>query len=306
MYTRKGPGDIWQPPEYEGWDDGDRGESAGTLQFSVPFETYKSMSGINVSSLKELRRSPLHYRHRLTHPATSDALTLGTAAHIATLEPARYAQAVSVWDRKTDTGRAAPRNGKAWDAFVADAGERTIITADDDETARAIAEAVRNNPVAARYLAVGAPEVSMRWQRDGRMLKGRVDWLTVQDGVDVIVGLKTTRDCRPREFGVQAHRLGYHLQWAYYRDGFAAITGRIPQMVEIVVESAAPHAVAVYTIPEPVLNLGREEYEEALTLLRHCEQSGQWPGPVEHETELALPMWAYGVADEITIADAEN
>ena len=277
-----------------------------TIQSHISYEAYRALPGINVSSLKEMCRSPLHYRHRLTHPMTSDALTLGTAAHIATLEPYRYADAVSVWDRKTDTGRAAPRSGKAWDAFVAEAGSRTIITADEDETARAIASAVRGTPAASRYLADGAPEVSMQWERDGQVLKGRVDWLTVLDGVDVIVGLKTTRDCRPREFGVQSHRLGYHLQWAYYHDGFAAITGRVPQMVEIVVESAAPYAVAVYSIPEVVLNLGREEYEEALTLLRHCEQSGQWPGPVEHETELALPIWAYGAADEITIGDVEE
>lgn len=277
-----------------------------TIQPHIPYEAYRAAPGINVSSLKELRRSPLHYRHRLSHPMTSDALTLGTAAHVATLEPERYAQAVSVWDRKTDTGRAAPRTGKAWDAFVAESSGRTVLTTDEDETARAIAAAVRGNPVAARYLSTGLPEVSMQWERDGQTLKGRVDWLTVIDGVDVIVGLKTTRDCRPREFGVQSHRLGYHLQWAYYHDGFRAITGRVPQMVEIVVESAAPYAVAVYTIPEPVINLGREEYEEALTLLRHCETSGQWPGPVEHETDLALPIWAYGAADEITIGDAEE
>ena len=271
----------------------------------ISYEEYRSLPGINVSSLKELRRSPLHYRHRLANPQTSDALTLGTAAHVATLEPHRYGEAFAVWDRKTDTGRAAPRSGKAWDALLEQNAGRTILTVDEHETAQAIARAVRSDPTAARYLRRGLPEVSMQWESRGALLKGRVDWLTELDGVDVIVGLKTTRDCRPREFGVQSHRLGYHLQWAYYHDGFAAITGRVPQMVEIVVESAAPYAVAVYSIPEVVLNLGREEYEEALAMLRHCEQSGQWPGPVEHETELALPMWAYGAADEITIEDAE-
>ncbi len=272
----------------------------------MSYEEYRSLPGINVSSLKELRRSPLHYRHRLAHPKTSDALTLGTAAHVATLEPHRYSQAFAVWDRKTETGRSAPRTGKAWDTFLEEYTNHTILTVDEHETAQAIARAVRSDPTAARYLRRGLPEVSMQWEAHGALLRGRVDWLTEIDGVDVVVGLKTTRDCRPGEFSRQAHRLGYHLQWAYYHDGFAAITGRVPQMIEIVVESAAPYAVAVYTIPEPVLNLGREEYEEALTLLRHCEQSGQWPGPVEHETELALPMWAYGAADEITIGDVEE
>ena len=272
----------------------------------ISYEEYRSLPGINVSSLKELRRSPLHYRHRLANPQTSDALTLGTAAHVATLEPHRYGEAFAVWDRKTDTGRAAPRSGKAWDALLEQNAGRTILTVDEHETAQAIARAVRSDPTAARYLRRGLPEVSMQWESRGALLKGRVDWLTELDGVDVVVGLKTTRDCRPGEFARQAHRLGYHLQWAYYHDGFQALRGVEPYMVEIVVESSEPYAVAVYTIPEPVINLGREEYEEALAMLRHCEQSGQWPGPVEHETELALPIWAYGAADEITIGDVEE
>ena len=137
------------------------------------------------------------------------------------------------------------------------------------------------------------------------LLKGRVDWLTVVDGCDVVVGLKTTRDLRPREFAAQAARLAYHWQWAFYYDGFERITGCKPAMVEIVVESAAPHAVAVYRIPDHVLERGRQEYRDALTTLAQCETSGVWPGPVVGEVEFDLPGWAYP-ADEMTIEDAED
>lgn len=271
----------------------------------ISYEQYRAMPGVNVSSLKELRRSPLHYRHRLSHPQTSDALTLGTAAHVATLEPHRYPEAIAVWDRKTESGRSAPRTGKAWEAFVAENAGRTILTLEEHETTQAIAAAVRSDPTAARYLRRGLPEVSMQWEAHGMVLKGRVDWLTELDGVDVVVGLKTARDCRPGEFARQAYRLGYHLQWAYYRDGFRAVRGVAPYMVEIVVESAAPYAVAVYTIPDPVLSLGREEYVELLAMLRDCQTADVWPGPVPHETELTFPAWAYGAGEEITIEDAE-
>lgn len=271
----------------------------------ISYEQYQALPGVNVSSLKELRRSPLHYRHRLANPRTSDALTLGTAAHVSTLEPNRYADAFAVWDRKTKTGRSAPRTGKAWDAFVAESDGRTILTIEEHETAQAIAAAVRSDPTAARYLRRGLPEVSMQWEAHGMVLKGRVDWLTELDGVDVVVGLKTTSDCRPGEFSRQAHRLGYHLQWAYYHDGFQTVRDAAPYMVEIVVESAAPYAVAVYTIPEPVLSLGRDEYVELIAMLRDCQTADVWPGPVPHETELTFPAWAYGAGEEITIEDAE-
>ena len=276
-----------------------------TINSHISYEEYRAMPGINVSSLKELRRSPLHYRHRLANPKTSDALTLGTAAHVATLEHHRYADAFAIWDRKTETGRSAPRTGTAWDAFVAEHGGRTILTIEEHETAQAIAAAVRSDPTAARYLRRGLPEVSMQWEAHGMQCKGRVDWLTDLDGVDVVVGLKTTRDCRPGEFSRQALRLGYHLQWAYYHDGFQAVRDVAPYMVEIVVESAAPYAVAVYTIPEPVLSLGREEYVGLLAMLRDCQTADVWPGPVPHETELTFPAWAYGAGEEITIEDAE-
>jgi hypothetical protein len=276
-----------------------------TIQPHISYEAYRALPGINVSSLKELRRSPLHYRHRLAHPKTSDALTLGTAAHVATLEPHRYGEAFAIWDRKTETGRSAPRTGKAWDTFLEQNAGRTILTVDEHETAQAIARAVRSDPTAARYLRRGLPEVSMQWEAHGMVLKGRVDWLTESDGVDVVVGLKTTRDCRPGEFSRQAHRLGYHLQWAYYHDGALLLRGVEPYMVEIVVESEAPYSTAVYSIPEMVLSLGREEYVELLAMLRDCQTADVWPGPVPHETELAFPAWAYGAGEEITIEDAE-
>lgn len=273
----------------------------GRIVAGVDFSTYRAAAGVNVSSLKELARSPLHYRYAKDNPKpTTSAMSLGTAAHCATLEPERFAAEFVTWTG----GR---RAGKEWDAFKADAeaAQRLILTEDERDTALAIAQAVRACPEAMVYLKRGHAEVSMSWQHDEPelALKGRVDWLTVVDGCDVVVGLKTTRDLRPREFAAQAARLCYHWQWAFYYDGFERITGRKPAMVEIVVENAAPHAVAVYRIPEHVLERGRQEYRDALTTLAQCEASGVWPGPVVGEVEFDLPGWAYPEDENDIILD---
>lgn len=273
----------------------------GRIVAGVDFSTYRAAAGVNVSSLKELARSPLHYRYAKDNPKpTTSAMSLGTAAHCATLEPKRFAAEFVTWTG----GR---RAGKEWDAFKADAeaAQRLILTEDERDTALAIAQAVRACPEAMVYLKRGHAEVSMSWQHDEPelALKGRVDWLTVADGCDVVVGLKTTRDLRPREFAAQAARLCYHWQWAFYYDGFERITGRKPAMVEIVVENAAPHAVAVYRIPEHVLERGRQEYRDALTTLAQCEASGVWPGPVVGEVEFDLPGWAYPEDENDIILD---
>lgn len=275
----------------------------GRIVAGVPFGNYRAAAGVNVSSLKEFSRSPLHFKHARENPKpTSSAMSLGTAAHCATLEPERFADAFITW-------AGGIRRGKEWDAFKssAEAAQRIVLTEDERDTALAIAAAVRACPEAMVYLKRGHAEVSMAWHHDEpeMMLKGRVDWLTVVDGCDVVVGLKTTRDLRPRKFAAQAAELCYHWQWAYYYDGFERITGRKPVMVEIAVESAAPHAVAVYRIPDHVLERGRQEYREALEQLAQCEASGVWPGPVVGEVEFDLPGWAYP-ADEMTIEDAES
>lgn len=280
----------------------------GRIVSGVPYDVYSALPGENYSALKMLKRSPLHYRHALENKTTSDALSLGTAAHCAVLEPERFADEFVAWESTTKTGRMSPRTGEKWDAFVAaaEANGQTVITADEMEKARTIAAAVRGNPDAMKYLQTGHPEVSMEWTRGGHKCRGRVDWLTTLDGADVVVGLKTSRDCRPREFGRQSYDLAYHWQWAYYHDGFEAITCRRPFMVEIVVESAAPHAVAVYIIGEAVMTQGRDEYEAALEELAECRASGVWPGPVQGEQELVLPPWAYGEGYGVEIKDADD
>jgi PDDEXK-like domain of unknown function (DUF3799) len=261
----------------------------------MPMSEYRAIDALNISRLKELQRSPLHYVHRLGHPLVTAPLTLGTAAHCATLEPERFNRQFAVWDRRTDSGRMAPRNGKWWDAFQAANDTRTILTGDERDEAISIATAVRADPVAMRYLESGEPEVSMTWE-PGR--KGRVDWLTFIAGKPVLVGLKTARDCRHFSFGSAAAKLGYPLQWAWYQDGYKAIRGTVPTVIEIVVESAPPHAVAVYRIVDDILAYGREQYEELLDQLAECERRKEWPGPYTEEQVLTLPSWVYGPASD--------
>jgi len=272
-------------------------ESAFSIRSRVPWDEYVAIDALNISRLKELARSPLHYQHRLANPLVTPPLILGTAAHCATLEPERFPKQFAVWSRRTDTGRMAPRNGKHWDAFQAEHHEQTIITEDEADAALAIAHAVRSDPVAKRYLAAGDPEVTLQWQIEARACKGRVDWVTRDpddDGRRVLVGLKTTRDCRAYQFGSQAAKLGYAMAWAWYFNGYVAIRDERPGLIEIVIESAPPYAVCVYRVPHDVLVAGEDEYLALLERLRECEDKDEWPGPYDAEQEITLPSWYYG------------
>ena len=277
----------------------------------LPAEIYHALPGISITRLKELKRSGKHYQYRLKHPKFTASLSLGTAAHCATLEPERFDSEFAAWSRRSEkTGELCPRNGQWWDRFKAENPGKTIITEDESDAALLIAGAVRGDPVASRYLQTGDPEVSLQWAMDVESLihrrtvtlqcRGRADWLTRIDGEHYVVGLKTAANILPVLFGNAAARLSYHMQWAFYMDGYKAITGVTPHMREIVVESQAPYDVVVYQIPEDIILQGRAEYEALLRQLVDCELRQEWLG-VSNGTEqvLSLPTWAFDTQDDI-------
>lgn len=267
----------------------------GRRLHGVAFAQYLTIDATNFSSLKEVARSPKHYRHRIKHPRDTGPMTLGRAAHVGTLEPARFEGEFAVWAELSDKGNQRPRRGKDYDDFVAANAGKQILLPDEWDEALAISEAVRSDPRAMRYLSEGAPEVSLVWndEETKRPCKGRIDWETEVDGEPVVVGLKTARDIRMREFGNACARLGYHLQWAIYRDAYELITGRAPMMKEIVVESSPPYDIAVFTIPTEVLELGREQYKKLLEKLSKCETAAEWPGSMPGEQVLQLPSYMF-------------
>jgi exodeoxyribonuclease VIII len=277
----------------------------------VPYADYAAIKAHSISALKMLRMSPKHYQYALAHPKESPALTLGTAAHTAVLEPERFERDFAIWTRRTESGNMAPRNGKIWDDFLntAQGENQTVLTVDEANHARDIQTAVRSNPDVMRYLSAGDPEISMEWsmsikravgENETFSCKGRADWLNKIDGRPCLTGLKTARDHRHYLFGAAAAKLGYHLQWAFYYDGYIRITGNIPHMAEIVVESNPPHDSVVYTIPDEILQQGHEEYCDLLRLYAHCNDTGEWPGVYQGEQILSLPSWVYGPQDDVS------
>lgn len=285
---------------------------SGTIISRVPAEEYHGLPGVSITRLKELKRSPKHYRYRCENPAFTKPMSLGTAAHCAVLEPERFARQFACWSRRGESGSLCPSKGQYWDAFLATNPGKTIITEDEGLDALALARAVRADPCAMKYLESGEPEVTMRWQftietvvtkaiRKVLDCRGRADWLTRIDGEPYLVGLKTAKDCRLFPFSKAAAQLGYHLQWAFYLDGYREITGVTPKLREIVVESTAPYDVVVYDIPEDVILQGRAEYEGLLRLLIDCEDRREWLGAANGiEQILSLPTWAYDTQDDIS------
>src|SRR5574342_605280 len=187
---------------------------------------YDTLPGVSITRLKELRRSPLHYQYRLTNPKEpTKSMELGTATHIAVLEPERFLREFALWTTTREDGSTRIRRGKEWDAFQEQHAGKTIIREDEYDQAIAIRDAVRADPVAMKYLAMGKPEVAMTWTETetGTKSRGRVDWVTTIQKRPFIVDLKGTRNANHIWFSKDVARLDYHLQAAYYADGYETV-----------------------------------------------------------------------------------
>lgn len=261
-------------------------------------EEYDAIDAVNWSTLKHLGKSPAHYLHAITTPGEdTDARQRGRVTHLAVFEPERFRRDVVVYPDR--------RAGKEWQAFALKNEGKEIITPRMFEAATAIANAARNHPLAAKYLAGGASERTVRWTYRSPEIahlevfelacKGRLDFVAE---AGAIVDLKSTRDGSPTGFAREVLRYEYHAQAAFYVDGYEAETGvRLPFLF-VAVEATAPFVTQVYRLPEDVLELGRERYRQLLAHLNVCRRERRWPGYAETEMELVLPPWAMPDGEE--------
>lgn len=271
---------------------------ANGIYFDHPWEQYARNPRLNFSLLKEMARSPAHFRHRLTAKREdTEAMKLGRAVHLAAFEPDRFRERVVRWD-------GGARRGKDWTDFQELSAGLEILTEEEHAACLAMTDAVRGHDTAGPLVSKGHAEMSVLWTHKqagaGAVpgysfeCKGRVDFATT-----ALADLKTTRDASPEEFGRQAFKLNMHVQAAYYSDGYFAVTGqRLPYYL-IAVEKAAPHVVAVYQVDEMHLELGRVAYRSWLDKLALCKRENHWPAYFDGAQSVAFPRWAYPEEDAL-------
>lgn len=232
------------------------------------------MDPVRYSNLRNLSKSPAHYLSSITIPRKdSPAMALGRATHSIVLEGGA---GLLVYEGE--------RRGKAWAEFKDTHPEQEIVTAAEYDRAKAIADAVLADPVAAPLLRGSEVlnEQRVTWEMDGLPCALRFDAL----GPTWLADLKTTGDAAPRAFQRHAERYLYHAQCAWYR---SALVGAQPLDCYLVaVETDAPYAVTVLRLSEDLLELGNRTWRGWWQTLLKCTATNVWPGyaagPVEWET----------------------
>lgn len=254
-------------------------------------EAYHSLRAISPSQIKVLGRSPLHYfdQYRAEdreRPEPTAAMLLGTALHTAVLEPDLWDSTIAVpphsFDRRTKVGKELAAE------FEREAAGKIVLSPDDADQVRRMADAVRTHPAAKFILDLpGRREPSYTWSdpATGLPCKTRPDWHS--EDQRIVVDVKTSIDASRAEFSKSIANYDYHVQAAWNQAALEA-----EQFITIAVEKTRPFAVAVYPVSGALIAAGQRRIEAAMTLLAECEASGVWPGYGDLLQEpIDLPGW---------------
>jgi len=260
------------------------------LAHGMPDADYRAAPGLSQSALKTILDCPARYLWELENPRVKDAYDFGHAVHAMVLGVGPQVERLDFPGRRTNDYKTAEREARA-------TGAVPLLASKYDE-ARACADAIAQHPLAGPiFAAPGESEVAMFWTDPARGVecKGLADRVVqTGDGAHWIVDLKTTaRSAAPGSFARDVAQFGYHVQAAFYSDGYEQITGVRPWFLNVVVESAAPYLVSVVQLDQEALDAGRVKYGDALDLHAACVASGDWPGYTEiTAATLSLPKWA--------------
>lgn len=262
--------------------------------YDLPESDYHGTKAmVSKSSLDIVAHSLLHYRYGLDAPATveTDAMRVGSAFHVATLEPDLLDEKVIVLP---DFGpMQSSKNRALRDKYIEDEGKgRTILKQHEMDLVIAMRDSVHRHPAARALLRRGKSEVTALWTdpETGLRCKARADWLTPMDGV--FADLKSALSAAPHAFARAAADRRYHVQDTFYSRAFEENDIHITNFVFIACEKGPPYAVACYQLDDTARLKGEELYMRELRDLSDAIENDVWPGYGDQVMDLRLPRWA--------------
>lgn len=231
----------------------------------------------------------------------SPARALGSALHACLLQPEKVNDMFLQWPagdgKQPEVKRAreavSVAGGHTAQPKVRTEKGRTIITADEWETAQRMADAARQHPLVAEMIVMpGYCEQSIKVEHpDYGKMKSRFDKL-FETGH--ILELKTSRRLHPEAFSRDAHLYGYHRQAAFYEDVRDLAMGPGQGVfVFVVICSIEPYETVVYMLEERAREFGRIENYELLTELQDRRERDDWSSRWAVTQRLDLPYYAY-------------
>lgn len=231
---------------------------------------------------------PALFKHEQEHGRPDKKeFDLGTAAHMLALGAGT--ELVVIPGERWDTKEAKTKVAQARLAGKVPLKER------DMDVVLAMAEKLKEHPLALALFDNGRPEQSLFWVDDesGIWRRARLDWLPTElHGRMIIPDYKTARSAEPEQFAKSAADYGYHQQHPWYTDAVEALgLAEDPAFLFVVQEKTAPYLVTICQLHAEDVRIGRMLNRRAITTYARCVEQGRWPGYSDDVEPIALPGW---------------
>lgn len=231
---------------------------------------------LSYSSLKQFRKSPLHFMHYKNKPKepASDAMNLGTAVDVLILTPDQFNDKIAVMPElnlRTNQGKADK------EAFIDANKGKTIITAKQHEVAKLMSESALNNKAAQEWIKyIKRTQITLKWKykETGHKIISKVDFDGDHPERGFFAGeIKTAASADTEDFIRAAYNLDYHVQAGSYKEAYMRKSFKFPIFVYIVIESSEPYAVNVLVAEPNYLEYGKNEFLGTLKVFKYCQDN---------------------------------
>jgi len=257
--------------------------------------SYHAHQALSSTQARQILDSPARFNYLRSHPQPhKDAFDLGTAVHTKVLG---VGAKVITYPEEHLTPSGAVSTKAATVAWAEEQRAKGLVLIGATQAAQVdgMAEAVLAHPTARALLEQdGALSEASVFATDPEWdvpIRARFDLLA-----PIAVDLKTTaKEASASGFSKSVANFGYEVQQGHYLDAHELATGGRPNMVFVVVETAAPHLVGVHQLDRDFAEMGQVKARYARQRFAECTAAGVWPG---YPTQIGLlPPPVYAVYD---------
>ena len=256
-----------------------------TLLKNINFSDYQAIKAINISSLKELKKSPEHFRSAIDYPReASEAQVLGSALHRMILEPDLFENDYYVLpniDRRTKAGK------EQYTSIVEANLNLTPIPEADYKVLQGTYKSFQKSPNwSTLYQTKHLVEQPFTFNWLGVECKGQADMICEASGEYALVDLKTTSNF----FGFkhEIKKYGYLDQLAWYGKGLELNGMQMSKYYLVAIEKSYPYKIAVWKIQKEVINHSMLANEKLLL---------EYKARCEHEDWTSDLVYNFGLND---------
>ncbi|HED6353668.1 TPA: exodeoxyribonuclease VIII [Escherichia coli] len=268
------------------------------IYYGISNENYHAGPGVSKSQLDDIADTPALYLWRKNAPVDTTktkTLDLGTAFHCRVLEPEEFSNRFIVapeFNRRTNAGK---EEEKAFLMECASTG-KTVITAEEGRKIELMYQSVMALPLGQWLVeSAGHAESSIYWEDPETGILCRCHPDKIIPEFHWIMDVKTTADIQRFKMAYYDYR--YHVQDAFYSDGYEAQFGVQPTFVFLVASTTVEcgrYPVEIFMMGEEAKLAGQQEYHRNLRTLADCLNTDEWSAI----KTLSLPRWAKEYAND--------